>query len=172
MKNFTRIDPTEIQDNIFKLIGKDWMLITAADKDGRVNTMTASWGTAGILWRKPVAICFIRPQRYTYGFTEQADRMSLSFFDEAYRPALQYCGSHSGRDGDKFAATGLTPVFTEGENATPYIAEARLVLITRKLYADDIREASFIDPAFLADYKAGDFHRVYICEIEEAWLRA
>lgn len=172
MKNFTRIEPAEISDNVFRLIGKEWMLITAADDAGRINTMTASWGTAGILWRKPVAICFIRPQRYTYRFAEQADRISLSFFEEKYRPALQYCGSHSGRDGDKFAATGLTPAFTEGAHATPYIEEARLVLITRKLYADDIREGAFIDPAYLADYKAGDFHRFYICEIEEAWLRA
>ena len=171
MQNFTRIDPTDISDNIFKLIGKDWMLITAADRDGRVNTMTASWATAGILWRKPVGICFVRPQRYTYRFTEEADRMSFCFFDESYREALRYCGSHSGRDVDKFAATGLTPAFTEGEGATPYISEARMVMITRKLYADDLKEECFIDPAYLADYKAGDFHRVYVCEIEEVWLR-
>ncbi len=169
-QNFTRVDPTEISDNIFKLIGKDWMLITAANRDGRINTMTASWGAAGILWRKPVGICFIRPSRYTYAFAEDAERMSFSFFDESYRDALRYCGTHSGRDGDKFTATGLAPMLTEG--AVPYIGEARMVMIVRKLYADDIKEDSFIDPAFMADYKDGDFHRFYICEIEEAWVRS
>ncbi len=169
---FTHIAPTDIPDNIFKLIGSDWMLITAADKDGRVNTMTASWGAAGILWNKPVGMAFIRPQRYTYKFTEQSDRMSFSFFDESYRKALQYCGSHSGQDGDKFAATGLTPVFTQGAQPVPYIAEARLVLVCRKLYADDLKEDCFLDPALLSNYQAKDYHRFYVCEIEQAWVRS
>ena len=45
-----------------KMIGKDWMLITAADPDtGAVNTMTASWGAMGELWNKDVCFIFIRP---------------------------------------------------------------------------------------------------------------
>ena len=170
---FSHIDPRSVTDNIFKLIGNDWMLITAADPaTGKVNTMTASWGAAGILWNKPVGIAFIRPQRYTYEFTEKADRMTFAFFDETYRKELQYCGSHSGRDGDKFAATGLTPAFTEGENPVPYPAEARLVLVCRKLYADDLKEGCFIDPALLSNYKAKDYHRFYVCEIEDVLIRA
>lgn len=168
---FSHIDPRAVGDNIFKLIGDDWMLITAADPaTGKVNTMTASWGAAGILWNKPVGIGFIRPQRYTYEFTEAADRMTFSFFDEDYRKALQYCGSHSGRDGDKFAATGLTPAATE--DGVPYPAEARLVLVCRKLYADDLKEGCFIDETLLANYKAKDYHRFYICEIENVLIRA
>ena len=48
----------------FDKIGRQWMLVTA-EKDGRVNTMTASWGGLGVLWGKPVATVYIRPQRYT-----------------------------------------------------------------------------------------------------------
>ena len=169
-KSFTHLSPSELSDNIFDLIGKDWMLITAADPaTGAVNTMTASWGCAGILWNKPVGICFIRPQRYTYAFTEAADTMTFSFFTEDYRKALQYCGSHSGRDGDKLAATGLT--VAETDDGTPYIEEARLVLVCRKLYADDLKEGCFLDPALLSNYKAKDYHRFYICEITEVLVR-
>lgn len=169
-QNFTRLSPSELSDNIFDLIGKDWMLITAKDPaTGTVNTMTASWGCAGILWNKPVGVCFIRPQRYTYGFTEAADVMSFSFFTEDYRKALQYCGTHSGRDVDKFAATGLT--VAEVADGTPYIGEARLVLICRKLYADDLKEGCFIDPALLSNYKAKDYHRFYICEIVDVLVK-
>ena len=167
---FRHIAPTELPDNLFGLIGNDWMLITAADGE-KINTMTASWGTAGILWNKPVGVCFIRPQRYTYAFTEATDRMTFAFFSEEYRRALQYCGSHSGRDGDKFVATGLTPAFTEGEHSVPYPAEARLVMVCRKLYADDLKEDCFLDPALLANYKAKDYHRFYICEIEDVLIR-
>lgn len=148
--------------NVQKLIGKDWMLITAGDGD-KVNTMTASWGCLGELWNKPVAICFIRPQRYTYEFTERSDTLSLSFFDGEQRPALALCGKVSGRDRDKMAEAGLSTAFCDG---TPYIAEAHHVLICRKLYADDLREDKFL----LSDivprhYPIKDFHRFYICEI-------
>lgn len=167
-QNFTVISPAEMNDNVFKLIGNDWMLISASDGTA-VNTMTASWGTAGILWNKPVCICFIRPQRYTYEIAERTDRLSFSILDESYRKALSYCGSHSGREGDKFAACGLTAAYAE--DGTPYVAESRMVLLCRKLYADDLREGCFLDPSLLANYKAKDYHRFYVCEIEKILVR-
>ena len=60
----------EMTDNVFRLIGERWMLITAGDREG-FNTMTASWGGLGVLWGMHVATCYIRPQRYTYGFMEK-----------------------------------------------------------------------------------------------------
>ena len=158
------ISPYELE-NACKLIGKDWMLVCAGD-----NAMTASWGGMGILWNKPVSFVFIRPQRYTYQMTEANDRLTLAFFDESYRDALRYFGTKSGRDGDKFAATGLTRAYTE--NGTLYPAEARLVLTCRKLYTDMLRKEAFLDPALLGNYPANDFHRMYVCEIEEAWIKA
>ena len=52
------IQPLEIPDNPFKLIGSDWMLITAKTEKG-FNSMTASWGGMGFLWEKNVCFCFI-----------------------------------------------------------------------------------------------------------------
>lgn len=158
------ISPYELE-NACKLIGKDWMLVCAGD-----NAMTASWGGMGILWNKPVSFVFIRPQRYTYQMTEANDRLTLAFFDESYRDALRYFGTKSGRDGDKFAATGLTRAYTE--SGILYPAEARLVLTCRKLYTDMLRKEAFLDPALLGNYPADDFHRMYVCEIEEAWIKA
>ncbi len=167
MNDFREITPESLE-NAFRLIGKDWMLITAKGQDegGKetVNTMTASWGGMGVLWNKPVAFCFIRPQRYTHTLTEQSDRFSLSFFSEEYRSALRLCGTKSGREIDKFAATGLTPTTIE---STPCIKQARIVLLCRKLYADTLKAESFLDPALLQNYKDGDFHTVYVAEIEK-----
>ncbi|MBQ7336540.1 MAG: flavin reductase family protein [Clostridia bacterium] len=163
MNNFEYIRP-EDADGVFHRIGKDWMLISAGDGE-RINTMTASWGCLGVLWNKPVAVCFIRPQRHTYSITEKTDRLTLSFLDETYRPALTYCGKASGRNEDKFRGAGLTPVFTE--NGTPYPAEASLVLVCRKLYADDLKKSAFVDTSLLSNYEEDDFHRVYVCEIEQ-----
>ena len=170
MTPFRSVAPATLPDNFFSRIGEDWMLITAENSEGKINTMTASWGCAGILWNKPVAICFIRPQRYTYAFTEDSDTLSLSFFPkDTYRDALRFCGTKSGRDVDKFAATGLTVVKTS--EGTPYLAEANLVLVCRKLYADDLKEGCFIDPDMLKHYAAKDYHRFYICEITEVLVK-
>lgn len=162
MNRFETISPSEI-DRILDRIGKDWMLISASDGT-RTNTMTASWGCMGVLWNKPVAVCFIRPQRYTYEIVESTDRLTLSFFDGNYRDALTFCGRNSGRDGDKFKSSGLTCTHTE--NGIPYSEEASLVLVCRKLYADDLKKSSFVDPSLLSNYPNDDFHRVYVCEIE------
>jgi flavin reductase (DIM6/NTAB) family NADH-FMN oxidoreductase RutF len=165
---FREINPKDVSDNVFKLIGDDWMLITAGiSKD--YNTMTASWGGLGILWGSPVSYCFIRPQRYTYNFIEKNETYTLSFFDEKYRKALQYCGAHSGRDVDKAEATGLTVV--EGEDNTVYFEEARLVLVCRKLYYQDLNPENFLDPSIDKNYLKKDYHRMYIGKIIKCLIK-
>ena len=161
MPEFTSIAPELLNDNVFSLIGKEWMLITAGTP-GQCNTMTASWGGMGVLWNKPVAIAYVRPQRYTYRFLEQSDTFSLSVLPEQYRCALQWCGSHSGREGDKFAGAGLTVYDAEG---VPAVAESRLILVCRKLYTQDMKPECFADPSLLSHYKTNDFHRQYIGEV-------
>jgi flavin reductase (DIM6/NTAB) family NADH-FMN oxidoreductase RutF len=161
--------PVALRDNPFQLIGRDWMLITAGTADA-FNTMTASWGALGHLWNRDVCFCFVRPQRYTFGFMERASHFTLSFFDKAYRPALDFCGSHSGRDVDKIAATGLTPL--TGVTGAVYFAQARLVFECRKLYTQDVTGAGFVDPAIPAEvYGKGDFHRMYVGEIVRCLIR-
>ncbi|MBR0338385.1 MAG: flavin reductase family protein [Ruminococcus sp.] len=162
MSNFKTITPNDITDNAFKLIGKDWALVTAGSKDS-FNTMTVSWGSVGIMWNKPVAFTFIRPQRYTFGFLEKSGMFTMSFFDEEFRKALQICGTKSGRDIDKVKETGLTPAFTG--DGVPYFEEARLVLVCKKLYAQDLNEDSIIEEAVKSNYSGDDYHRMYISEI-------
>jgi len=169
IEGFSSLDPYKISDNVFKLLDKDWMLITAGTPE-HYNTMTASWGHMGIMWNLPVAIGWIRPQRYTFGFAEKYSHFTLSFFSEEYRKALQFCGSKSGRDYDKAAETGLTPVATEHGNV--FFREARLVMECRKLYADDLKEEKFILPEIASKhYPTKDFHRFYMGEIEKSFVR-
>ena len=73
-----KIEVSELTDNVFTTIGKEWMLVTAGTKD-KFNMMTASWGCLGWLWNKPVAVMFIRPERYTHELIEQGDNVSLVF---------------------------------------------------------------------------------------------
>ena len=160
---FIPVDPESLNENFFKLINKDWMLITAG-VTGNFNTMTASWGTTGILWNKPIAICFIRPHRYTFQFAEQHEFFTLSFFPHQYRKILNFCGANSGRDTDKIANTGLNPVETKNGSIT--FEQASLVLECRKLYADFLKQDNFIVSGIIEkNYPTRDFHRFFIGEI-------
>jgi flavin reductase (DIM6/NTAB) family NADH-FMN oxidoreductase RutF len=165
---FKIIDPKLISDNPFKLIDKEWMLITAGGIDS-FNTMTASWGGFGILWNKPVVFCFVRPVRYTYKFMEKSDYFSASFFTMEYRDALNFCGKYSGRDVDKIKATGLTPIASPNESV--YFDQARLVLECRKLYFSDINPEHFLLPEINRNYPNADYHRMYIGEITNCLSR-
>ena len=164
MNTFKEITPEELTDNAFHLINKDWMLV-AAEKNGKTNMMTASWGGIGVLWGKPVAFIFIRPQRYTKEFIDRADGLSISVFDESHRRMMNYFGSVSGRDEDKIAKAGLT-VLRDGERT--YFAEAKYTFLCRKLYAQEFRKDCFIDKASDEKWYAdGDYHTMYIVEIEK-----
>ena len=158
---FREISVEELKDNPFTLINKDWMLITAGNRE-KHNTMTASWGGVGELWGRYVSTIYIRPQRYTLEFVEREDYYSLCFFGPDCRQALNLCCSKSGREVDKDAATGLTPCFDE---AAPYYEQARLVFLCRKLYRQDLEEGCFLDKGLLEKWYDNDLHRMFIGEI-------
>ena len=164
-----KIAPKDIDKNVIKLIGQDWMLVAAGDKE-KFNMMTASWGSMGYLWNKPVVMVFVRPQRDTFESTDIKGEFTWSFFGEKYRHALEVCGSVSGRDVNKVQESGLTPYFTEAGN--PAFEEATLVLECKKLYADFLKEDDFLDKKVVDSlYGQKDFHKMYVAEIVHAWVK-
>jgi len=163
----------ELTGSTVRRIDEDWMLITAgntAKGAGNWNTMTASWGGFGELWNKDAAFIFIRPGRRTRAFVDDNQLFTLSFFDEKYRKALVFCGEKSGRDYDKAAETGLTPIVFDGNIAAGRIAgavafqEASEIIVCRKIYAQDIDPAGFLDPSISGNYPEKDYHRMYVGE--------
>lgn len=160
-----QIDVRKAGGDVFSRIGEQWMLITAGTPE-RCNTMTASWGGLGVLWGGPVATIYVRPQRYTYEFLERSDSFTLSFLPEQYRKELGLCGSKSGREVDKFQACGFT--VAAGAGNAPYIEQAELVLVCRKLYWQDMDPSHFLDPSIEETWYQNDYHRMYIGAIVEA----
>jgi flavin reductase (DIM6/NTAB) family NADH-FMN oxidoreductase RutF len=166
--DFIEIKPSELNENAIKLIGSDWMLITAGDMK-HYNTMTANWGSMGYLWHKPVIFIFIRPQRYTYEFVEQNDYFTCSFFEEKYRDILSFCGTYSGRDCDKSDETGITPIRT---NNSIGFKQASIIIECRKIYIQDLQPSGFIDPIIKSHYPDNDYHRMYIGEITSVKVKS
>lgn len=162
------IKPTEIKENPIELFGKDWALVTAGTPDN-FNTMTISWGMIGNLWQVPVAMCYVRPQRYTHQFTEKYDRFTLSFFHPDMKRTLAIMGSKSGRDIDKMHYPGLDAV--ELPSGQIGYKQAKLIIECEKAYADVFKEGNFIDRELMESvYPAKDFHTFYIGRITHVWV--
>lgn len=167
-----KIDVTELSDNFFESISKEWMLVTAGTKD-KFNMMTASWGCIGWLWGKPIAVIFIRPERFTHELIERNSKLTLSFLGNSadMRKAYNFCGSKSGRDYNKAVETGLQPIKTENDCIT--FEQARLTLECEKLYKDNIKPECFINQEISKWYggKNGGYHDAYILEILNVYAK-
>ena len=161
---FQSVNPSELTDNVFSLIGDQWMLITAGTAD-HCNTMTASWGGLGVIWGAPAATCYLRPQRYTKEFVDREEYFTLSFFDKQWRKALALCGSKSGRDVDKVQECGFTQKIAAC--GAPYFEEAELVLVCRKRFAQKMDPENIPEDVKEKWYPEKDYHTMYIGEIIE-----
>lgn len=169
------VSPYDLKINPLESFSGDWMLLTAGNKESGYNTMTVSWGQIGNLWQDgnlhgphwglPVTTVFVRPQRYTKKFMDEHNYYTLAVYNKKYKKALAYLGAKSGRDEDKVAVQGLSPVFIDN---TTYIGGADLVLICRKLYQAPILDENFVDQNVKErTYPLKDYHDMYIGQIEK-----
>lgn len=159
----------ELQFNPFTKISKEWMLITAGDET-KSNTMTASWGGVGIMWGKNIATAYIRPQRYTKEFVDNSELFTLSFLPEEHRNALAVCGKVSGKDVDnKWKEAGIHPYYVDKTTA---VEEADMILVCRKLYAQEMKPECFIDAECDTKwYPDKDYHIMYMAEIVKVLVK-
>lgn len=168
MDKFNEVQAHKFSLNPFRLLSRDWMLITAGDEE-KVNTMTASWGGFGEMWGKDVAFVVIRPQRYTKEFIEREEGFSLCFFDDGFKDTLSYVGSVSGRSEDKIKKSNLNVKYYNG---VPFFDEAKLVFICKKMYRTPLSEAGFLEESTNSTwYPNSDYHDLYIVEIQNVFRR-
>lgn len=163
---FKKVSVYDLKTNPFQEIGKNWTLISAAH-DGKVNTMTASWGSMGVLWGKEALTVYIRQSRYTKEFVDAQDYFTVSLFDGSTHKPLGLLGSKSGRDGDKIAEAGFHVTEVEGQ---PAFEESHCVFVCKKMYQDDIRVADMPADVVKSFYPDNDFHTMYIGEIVACYV--
>ncbi len=155
------MDSHDFQSKPFDLFDNGWALVTAGTLDS-FNTMTVSWGSMGTLWNKPVITVYIKPVRYTSEFLSANEYFTVSTYPEKYRKALSILGSRFGRDCDKVADSGLTPV-AAGQSVT--FREAERTFLLKKIYEAPFRADKV--PGFAHDlyYTDEDEHIVFIGEV-------
>ena len=155
MANFTT--------DIFAQFDKKWALLCAGTKE-KYNTMTISWGGMGTLWSKPVVTVYVKPCRYTYGFMNDNEYFTITFYPEECRKAMAVMGSKSGRDINKDEASGLT-VKPIGQVVT--YEEAEVTIICRKIYWQDLVRENMPEDAVESFYTEEEPHRMFIGEVVE-----
>jgi len=163
-----KIDPASLTVKPFQLLDKEWaLLVGGTDKP---NPMTVSWGGLGTLWNRPVATVYVRPSRHTYSLLNEHPEFTLNFMGESFRPALNLCGSRSGRDLNKWEAAKLEAGPAEPV-AVPRVRGSRISLACRTLATFDLDPGRFLDPSIEGLYASKDYHRVFLGEVVAAWER-
>jgi flavin reductase (DIM6/NTAB) family NADH-FMN oxidoreductase RutF len=160
------LKPDELMMRPFHLLDKEWALLVGGSRGA--NPMTVSWGGFGTLWNLPVVTVYVRPTRYTYSRLSEHPEFTLNILPEAYKPALELCGTQSGRDVDKWAAARLTQAPSE-RVAVPRVGEANLAFECRTLATVDLEPGHFLDSSILGHYPQRDYHRAFIGEVLAVW---
>lgn len=117
------------------MFSRQTALVTAGNMQ-HFNACTIGWGSMGNIWSRagsigPIITVYVHPSRYTCEFLKANRSFTVSFFPHEYRGALGYMGTHSGREGDKVKAAGLTPA-PIGDGVT--YQQANLTFLCKKLY--------------------------------------
>ncbi len=173
VERFEVVDPKDMTDNVFKLVGDDVTVITAG-KAPEHNSMAASWGGFGVLFNKPVTWCFLRANRFTLEKMREAKTYTFSYFPPEHRDDVLFFGSKTGRDTDKMKKSKLTPVATP-DGQTTY-AEARLVIECKLVEITTVKPDDFHTGEgrqFVEEghQEAGDYHKLVLGEIMKVWLK-
>ena len=153
--------------DIFRLFNNEWALLTAGNMSD-CNAMTISWGQLGSLWGAPgkaknIATVFVKPVRHTFSYMEKHETFTICWFPKEYRKDLGILGSKSGRDGDKFALTQLTP---KALNGGVGYEQAFLTLVCKKIYSEQLKKERIPGDAVSAFYIDEEPHHMYIGEIQ------
>jgi flavin reductase (DIM6/NTAB) family NADH-FMN oxidoreductase RutF len=170
---FQPLEVADLTDNVFKLVGKDFTVITAGDSVA-YNSMTASWGGMGILFEKPVTWCFLRASRYTLELMRKETTYTMSYFDDNYKEQVLFFGSKTGRNTDKMKETTLTHVLTPSGNSSykeaRLIFECKLTEITT-VNPDDFYAQSDRDFVIEGYNDAKAYHKLVFGEITKVWTK-
>lgn len=161
----------DFDENIFKLVGKDFTVITAGETP---NSMVASWGGVGIMFNKPVTWNFLRANRFTLEKIRETGTYTMCYFPDQYKGDIMQFGTKSGRNTDKMAQTKLTPMATP--DGYPAYAEAKIIIECKLIAASTVSKDEFYTEeakTFLQEGfdDAKDWHKLVYGEITKIYIK-
>lgn len=154
------VDYAQFVPQLVKAFNSGGALLTSVDSDGRPNPMTIGWGTVGVIWSQKVFTVMVRPSRYTYNCIENTDDFTVNVPYPKLRETVDFCGTRSGREYDKFEECGITP-HESPDITSPGIKECGVIWECEVMYHSDIDTDEMIPELTEMGYPSGDIHRVY-----------
>jgi len=145
---------------VMKVTSTRGALLAAWIEPGRANAMAIGWGLIGSVWSRPIWHVMVRPSRYTYELLEHETVFSVNVMPLSLDPAVQLCGTKSGRDTDKIAETNLA-VMPGPATGAPVIEQSVIHYECRVLHTNDILADNLADEVRRENYPSGDYHRLY-----------
>jgi flavin reductase (DIM6/NTAB) family NADH-FMN oxidoreductase RutF len=136
--------------------------LTVAAGD-RLNTMTIGWATLGYIWQRPVLMVAVRDSRHTFKLIEKAADFTVSVPSDDRQAALDFCGTKSGREVDKFKECGLAACPAQRTHS-PIIQVPGIHFECRIVYKTAM-DPAFVHPELMEEYPRKDFHSLYFGEI-------
>jgi flavin reductase (DIM6/NTAB) family NADH-FMN oxidoreductase RutF len=172
------IEVFDYANEILKAVNKGVLLTTKAD--GKVNSMTISWGTLGIEWGKPIFTVFVRENRFTKQQLDKSTEFTINIpYGEFNKKILGICGTETGHSVDKIQKLNLTLEESDAVSV-PAIKELPLTLECKIVYKqkqdehaifEEYRKACYpqdVDGSFHGANR--DYHTAYYGEIVKAYI--
>ncbi|MBC7092892.1 flavin reductase family protein [Candidatus Bipolaricaulota bacterium] len=164
-----RIGPWDEFARVQEQLSGAGALLVSVDARGRPNAMTIGWGQIGTVWSRPIFLVLVRPSRYTHGCIEHTSAFTVNVPVGTMAAELEFCGSRSGRETDKFAVLGLE---TEPghEVPVPMLAGCTVVYECRVVAKTALVPQGLLDDGVRSRYyPRGDLHSLFFGEILATW---
>jgi len=144
------------------------VICTVVDSDGQQNAITLGWGQIGPNYRgHPIFTIAVAPPRHSWRFLEDVPEFVIAVPNDDVRPAVDFCGTRSGRDfPDKFAAAGITPVPSRQVRA-PSVLECPINVECR-IYTSVAPPHLLLTPEH-REKPLGEQHTIYFAEVLGAY---
>ena len=121
-------------------------LVTCCDAEGQPNIIAIAW-LMPVSIQPPLVGMSIRPTHHSYGLIQTAGEFVINVAPQEIAQQVLFCGRRSGRNVDKFAATGLTA--GRAQRVRPPIIEECI---------------AHLECRIVQDVDAGD-HRLVVAEV-------
>ena len=159
-----KINYSDYLKETLQVMRNSGLLLTSANRKGKINVMTIGWGTIGVIWGMPMFLVLVRPSRLSYGFIEETGNFTVNVPPKKISQIVSFCGSVSGRDYDKFKEKGLTCI--PGKNVkSPMIEECVVHYECKVLHKNDVIPARIPEDVTSQYYPQGDYHRIFFGRI-------
>jgi flavin reductase (DIM6/NTAB) family NADH-FMN oxidoreductase RutF len=158
------VDYKDYSGEMVKAFNESRVLLVGTNNEGLNNVMASGWGMVGFIWGRPILMVMVRPSRFTYKFIEETGQFTANVVPPGLKEAVEYCGTVSGRDHNKFEEKRLTPI-PSLKVKPPIIQECILHFECQVVYKSDLAGVE-MEEAFLSQfYPQRNFHRLYFGEI-------